>query len=275
MLSFNSLARNLEKSIQILSTYPLSEQVIEHAVRNRTGHHGDEAGREGSKQSPPPIQWTSAAFIQTRPYLQKETAQRIGKLASRSITAIFTSAHAVKAVFSLLNPKDVSDWKVYCLAGKTKENLLAYLPASAILATADYGKALAEKIRQLHQPPLTYYFFCGNIRMPTLPVFLSAHHIPLEEITVYKTVLTPQRVNASVDGILFFSPSAVRSFFELNKPGPKTILFSVGTTTSQAIGQFSDNPVITSPAPRVALVVKSVLDYFEKNPPGHVPSTQQ
>lgn len=256
----------MEKKIQILSTYPLSDELIENAQLNHPAHL-DESYAERHNLS---IQWTSIPFIQTLLHLEKETANRINELSSQSITAIFTSAHAVEAVFSILDSGFKPDWTVYCLAGKTRDAVLQHLPNSAIVATADYGKALGEKIQQLHKGNSTYYFFCGNIRMPTLPELLSTYHIPLEEIKVYKTVLTPQKVSADVDGILFFSPSAVRSFFELNKPDSKTILFSVGNTTSQAIQQYTANQVITSPAPRAALVVKAVLEYFEQNPPGQL-----
>ncbi len=83
--------------------------------------------------------------------------------------------------------------------------------------------------------------------------------IKLTEIIVYQTTLTPVAIEKKYDGILFFSPSAVESFFSRNTIPPTTTLFSIGTSTVEALKKFSSNKIIKGDEPdKVKLVTKAI-----------------
>lgn len=63
-------------------------------------------------------------------------------------------------------------------------------------------------------------FFCGNKRLQTIPEKLANNGIAVEEVIVYETIETAANIKKQYDGILFYSPSAVQSFF-------KKILFPI------------------------------------------------
>jgi uroporphyrinogen-III synthase len=81
---------------------------------------------------------------------------------------------------------------------------------------------------------------------------------------VYHTISTPHKIDKAYDGILFFSPSAVQSFFYANAVLPATILFAIGQTTADAIKTFTENTVIVSEKPGKDDLVKKMFEFFKK-----------
>ena len=107
-------------------------------------------------------------------------------------------------------------------------------------------------------------FFCGNQRLDTLPDTLRENDIDVYEMVVYETVQIPTKVEKEYDGILFFSPSGVDSFFSVNKVGVKTELFAIGNTTANAIKKHTDNKVIFSETASKETMVDYAIKYFNK-----------
>ena len=106
------------------------------------------------------------------------------------------------------------------------------------------------------------YFFCGNQRRDELPQKLRAHGTALIELVVYKTEETAQRVLKKFDGILFFSPSAVHSFFSVNTIALETILFAIGKTTASALQTHTSNTIIIASSAGKENLVKEMIAYF-------------
>ena len=65
----------------------------------------------------------------------------------------------------------------------------------------------------------------------------------MEEVIVYHTIENPHPLNTDYDGVIFFSPSAVNSFFTDNKPGEKVIFYTMGDTTANEIKKHCSNQV--------------------------------
>jgi uroporphyrinogen-III synthase len=108
-------------------------------------------------------------------------------------------------------------------------------------------------------------FFCGDLRRDELPVRLREAGLDVHEVVVYRTLLTPRKIGREYDGIAFFSPSAVESFFSVNRLPARTALFAIGGTTARAIRQYSDNPVTTSERPEAELLINQIIhDYTEE-----------
>jgi uroporphyrinogen-III synthase len=79
---------------------------------------------------------------------------------------------------------------------------------------------------------------------------------------VYSTTQTPIELTAKYDGILFFSPSAVDSFFSINHVDEITYLFAIGLTTAKTIQQYNKNNIIISPTPSKENIVKQIITHF-------------
>ena len=199
-------------------------------------------------------------FIQTETIDSVEVQQEVEQAAVKSTTVIFTSKNAVEAVISLLEDQH-PDWSIYCIGHATKESVADYFGEDKIMATADNATDLAELIVQ-ENPVDEALFFCGNQRRDELPDRLKANDIEVQEIRVYHTVAVPKKITKKYDGIVFFSPSAVDSFFTVNKLPPNTILFAIGNTTANSIKKYSENKIIISKKPDKNDMIRQVINYF-------------
>lgn len=200
------------------------------------------------------------AFIEIIPNVSQETTALIQSLAKQQLTAIFTSVNAVNAITTRLTAAPA--WKIFCIGGTTKNALLQFFNASAIIATAKNAILLSEKIIAYGNTK-EVTFFCGNLRMNHLPNMLSASGIQVREIMVYQTTLTPIAISKEYEALLFFSPSAVHSFFAINTIPKHTVLFSIGESTSNAIANYCSNKVFTSSWPAEADMLEMVTAYFK------------
>ncbi|HEX9150948.1 MAG TPA: uroporphyrinogen-III synthase, partial [Flavobacterium sp.] len=84
----------------------------------------------------------------------------------------------------------------------------------------------------------------------------------VNEIVVYQTIAVPFKVEKKYHGILFFSPSAVESFFSNNKVTGQTVLFAIGKTTAMALKKYCNNKIITSDEPGKENLVRKMMEYF-------------
>ena len=105
-------------------------------------------------------------------------------------------------------------------------------------------------------------FFCGDKRRDALPSLLTSSGITVHEFVLYETVETPQLVMQPYDAVLFFSPSAVHSFFLLNRLQEHVVCFAVGETTAKSIKEFTSNRIVISSAPSQEKMVDAVVEYF-------------
>lgn len=210
---------------------------------------------------------TEQEFITTRPIWSEALYHQIHGLAKGGVMQIcFTSANAVPVFERYMHAEDtfyVYDWKVCCLSGKTLEAVQqAHFYKKEIVATAENGSQLAEAIIAAGMKEIG--FICGNRRRDELPRRLAEAGITVHEIVVYETLETP-RVAEDYEGILFFSPSGVDSFFSVNGLKEGVVCFAIGQTTADRIGDYTDNRVIVSPAPSQQSLLGSVQFYFDNS----------
>jgi uroporphyrinogen-III synthase len=191
-----------------------------------------------------------------------ETRDQILFYAGKSIEVIFTSANAVRAVVSVL--QDKPDWKIYCVGSETRKRAALFFGASAIMDQAGNAEGLAGKI--ILQKPKELIFFCGDQRRETLTEKLEESGIGLQEVIVYQTQLTPVKLTKSYDAILFFSPTAVASFFSMNNPSTQTILFALGSTTASALKNAGKNEVVISAKPDKEFLLQMAVAYGHTHP---------
>jgi uroporphyrinogen-III synthase len=201
------------------------------------------------------------SFIETTPVLSLEIQQEIELSLLQRIPVIFTSMNAVDAVVNEAHGMK-PDWQIYCIGNTTREKVAAYFGEACIRGTAANATELAE-LMVAHEDPQEVYFFCGNLRRNELPGILSANDFQVTEIVVYQTVEASHPIEKNYAGILFFSPSAVKSFFSTNNVGPHTLMFAIGDTTAHEIKLFSNNKIIVADEPgKENLVTQAVACFY-------------
>jgi len=203
-------------------------------------------------------------FIKISPINSQELTEKIKNLFSRKISVAFTSKNAVSGIASAANidKNSLPDWKIYCLDGITREEVVKHFSKDNIEGTARNAKSLASIILN-NSIEKKIIFFCGNKRRDDLPDILKNNGFDVEELVVYETELSPVKIVDHFDAVAFFSPSAVESFFSVNGLDKKIVCFSVGETTTAAIKTYTGNRIITSEKPLEESIIKSVLNYKE------------
>lgn len=239
--------------IHVLSTRPLPDALIE------------EAAAQG-------IVLDALPFISISPLADDELGRNIRDLATRPLVAVFTSINAVDAVKGWLQQVPET-WRIFCIGSATRQGVEKFFGAQRVADTAADASTLAERIirweslgqagsESLDQAGREVYFFCGDHRREDLPSILRRQGITVNEWIVYRTIQTPHRVERLYEGIAFFSPSAVESYFSVNTVGAGTPLFAIGRTTAAAIGERCHNPVDISDQPEKEALIRNMIGYF-------------
>jgi uroporphyrinogen-III synthase len=181
---------------------------------------------------------------------------------SEKLNVVFTSAHAVKFVSGWLKQKP--DWTIYCIRNETRNAVLKCFGPEITCKFA--GNAFFLSQLMISEGVQKAIFFCGDQRLDILPDNLRSNGIDLKELIVYDTRLKPVKLKEPPEILLFFSPTAVRSFFSMNEVSPGTTVIAMGTTTAAALKQYTEHPVIISPEPDNTYVFKMALDYATSHP---------
>lgn len=200
-------------------------------------------------------------FITVRLNEDQRLVQQATDMASRPLLVLFTSRYAVESVARWC-PELPSAWSVACLKGATQEAVLHHWPGAVVVAAGGDAHALAIKIAAMGEER-AMVFFCGNQRLDHLPHALREAGFSFEELVVYETSETAHKISKPYDAILFFSPSAVRSYFSLNVPAEHAVLFAIGETTAGYIRNYSKNKVIPASQPTTEAMIDAVADYWK------------
>ncbi|PKP17150.1 MAG: uroporphyrinogen-III synthase [Bacteroidetes bacterium HGW-Bacteroidetes-23] len=173
---------------------------------------------------------------------------------------IFTSQNAVLSVLNNENHLFLKDKICFCVGIKTKQ--LLEENGFKVENSFDYADELVDYLLENHSDK-KYTFFYGNLRRDTIPKAFKKNNVVFEEIEVYKTVLTPHKIDNQIDGILFFSPSTVQSYLKENSISNE-ICFCIGTTTAAEIEKSTKNIVIAN-RPTVENVIIQSINYFKES----------
>lgn len=172
------------------------------------------------------IKETTKTFIDTRSFIktqalpEEEIIAKIDALPD-TITAVVTSKTAERIV-----KKSGKKWQLFSITNQSTAKNASQL--------ADI--ILKEKVKEI-------VFFCGDKRRDELPDKLRANGVKVKEVIIYHTIETPHKIDGNYDGVVFFSPSAVKSFFKDNKPGNDVIMYTMGDTTAAEIKKYCTNRI--------------------------------
>ncbi|BAV94131.1 uroporphyrinogen-III synthase [Ichthyobacterium seriolicida] len=164
---------------------------------------------------------------------------------------IFTSKNSVRSIES-----QICKWRknsFYCVGEQTFDYLqvLGISEAFSFFNVSDLADFLVQKKID------DILFFRGDISLDVLSTRIGNSSVKYREIVVYKTVLNPIEVDEKrVSIIMFFSPSAVRSFFYKNRLCSKTKCLCIGLTTAMELRKYSDNCFYTPKTPSVKGVIE-------------------
>ncbi len=167
--------------------------------------------------------------------------------------ALFTSSRAVESVCR----SKVQIENCYCVGEKTKALLVKH--NQKVLKTAKNASDLASFIVKIANTE-EFVYFCGNLNRPDLPAILTRNKVVFSEIEVYKTHLKPKPFSNQFHGVLFFSPSGVKSFVSSNSL-KNSLAFCIGETTAKEAKKYT-RQVVVSPQQSVEAVVTTALRYF-------------
>ena len=231
--------------VHILSTRPVSDAIVSHAAAKN-------------------IVVDALSFIETEAIDDPATLNKIDTIAQRPCVAIFTSMNAAEMVIGHL--KDTRpDWVICCMGNSTKQIITSHFAEKQVAFTANDAVQLAKRLIAWryaagNQSPVV--FFCGDQRRDELPVILRENKILLHEVVTYKTVQHHHVLNRHYDAVLFFSPSAVYSFFTTNQLHEEAICFAIGDTTARAIRQYDIKQIITGSTPSKDQLLEEAITYF-------------
>lgn len=231
----------MQSNINILCTRPLNEVLVEEALLQS-------------------IVIDEISFIETEAIKNIQVQQEIEQAALMITTVVFTSMNAVEAVADYLDGQPVQ-WSIYCMGNTSNHLVKKYFGEHQLAGIANTAAELAELIAdETSIDEVT--FFCGDQRRDELPEILRSNGIDITEITVYQTIAITHLIDKIYHGILFFSPSAVVSFFNKNKLPATTVIFAIGSTTANEIKKYSTNKIIISNQPGKENLVRMMMEYF-------------
>lgn len=155
---------------------------------------------------------------------------------------IFTSGNAVKALSNHRDVQEIRRNPAFCVGEKTAD--LLDENGFTVQEIANNAAELAQIITADY-PRESFTFFNGNLRLDELPNQLKNTEVLFNEVEVYQTILTPIAISTIVDGILFFSPSAVESYLSANKITNENC-FCIGNTTAKTLENHTQNIIIAN-----------------------------
>lgn len=193
------------------------------------------------------------------------------KIPKTAKNVIITSQNGAKAFLKEVSagsshPKLVEGMvENYFVVGKKTADLLSK-NGQKVTKIAQNGAELAHFIAKNHKND-AFHYFCGNRRRAELPTILAAANIALKEIVVYETTLNNTLFKQVFDGVLFYSPSGVDSFFKGHYSNPSLLkerievrCFCIGETTAKTARTYSNNISVAN-----STTVESVIANAVKN----------
>ena len=179
------------------------------------------------------------------------------ELGTTAENLIFTSQNAFKSFLENADSSSLKDRKVFCVGLKTKALIEQH--GFQVVLFSDYAEDLARILTTIYADE-SFTFFSGSMRRETLPTALRKATIAFNEVQIYKTTLSPSTIDSRLDGILFFSPSGVKSYLQRNSITHETC-FCIGTTTAKALEGITEN-IINANQPTVENVIIQAIKKY-------------
>ena len=181
-------------------------------------------------------------------------------LRKNTFPIIFTSQYGVQAVHKLIQKYQIelAEINTYCISGKTAK--IAAEAGFRVKDTALNSNLLA-KIIVAAKDQNSFLHAGTNLALTEWVSYLSAHQINIKTIQVYHKSLHPQSFAKSA-AVLFFSPSQIDAFLQVNTLDEQTPAFCIGETTAGHLSETQHKNIIKADEPNEQAVFKLVYSYF-------------
>ena len=188
----------------------------------------------------------------------KISSNRLSKSVVRNEieNVIITSKNAVESLLTNFSAPELQFKNIYCVGRRTKRMVEKRI--GKVKHTEQNAMKLAEYlVDYIDGTEVTY--FCSNLRLDDLPNILSDNHIEINEVEAYETKFDSEKVDANLDGVMFYSPSTVDAFLKQNKANG--IAFCIGETTAKEAKKYFED-VRVAKVPTVESVIELVNEYY-------------
>jgi uroporphyrinogen-III synthase len=171
---------------------------------------------------------------------------------------VFSSQNAVRSF--LANPiASAHQNPILCVGEKTKSLLevngqKVIKIAQNMLELVDFIQKTMKHERFLH--------ICGNRKLDDFAAGMQKAGIFYAEVTAYHTHLVSRVQTPEPQGLLFFSPSGVKSYLQANSIG-SSWCFCIGETTATAVRPLTEHLTV-SPKPDADLLVAAAATHFRR-----------
>ena len=173
------------------------------------------------------------SFIKILPFKSKSNISILENI-------IFTSKNAVEIILkNYIIKNNLANKYIYCVGKSTAE--LIKKNNLNLIKSEDNSKNLSKFIlANFKNSKNSFTYFSGKKRIRELENNLKKNNINIIVHEVYDTLLTPLKINDLYDGVIFYSPSAVKSFFKGNNSLNNTYGFCIGNTTAKELSNYSN-----------------------------------
>ena len=175
---------------------------------------------------------------------------------------IFTSQNAVRLANknNALRNKIIGK-KSFCVGQKTRELLEKF--GFKVIQMRENADALAHFLVEKYKKN-SFSFFCGRKRRSEIESLFKKNNITIEIHELYDTLFINKKFKSPFDGIIFFSPSAVLSFFENNKWSKDSHGFCIGKSTAETLKKYTTN-YSEAKHPNEDQLLQTIINYFSKH----------
>jgi len=176
-------------------------------------------------------------------------------LKSKLKNVVITSQNAVESIITNCPAEELQFKNIYCVGRRTKKLIESKI--GTVKHSENSAKKLADYLVEfIDGTEVTY--FCSNIRLDELTRILEANGIRVNEVEAYETVSDSMELDSGIEGVMFYSPSTVKSYMQNNDPDK--IAYCIGETTArEAKRHFNDVRVAKIPT------VESVVELVNEN----------
>ena len=171
---------------------------------------------------------------------------------------IITSQNGVEAILNSFTKDEMNFKNIFCVGRRTKK--LIENRIGKVTHVAKNAKKLAEYLsKELKNKEVTY--FCSDLRLDILPAYLQTNDIVVNEVEAYKTMLSSDKIDEDVSGVLFYSPSGIESYLEKNNIDK--VAFCIGETTAKEARKHFKNVQVAN-LPSVESLLELVNNHYLK-----------
>ena len=169
---------------------------------------------------------------------------------------VITSKNGVESIVLNAEAESIKFKNIYCVGRRTKRMIEQKI--GPVTHSEKNAKSLANYlVENLEGNKVTY--FCSDLRLDDLPTILRENGFEVNEVIAYTTKYNSQKVDDAVEGVMFYSPSTVKSFMQSNNA--LGIAFCIGESTAREAKKHFEN-VRISKVPTVESVIELVNDNY-------------